>query len=131
MPFIGHFEKIPAFVIRKRLGRPNKCGWAICGWSQCGDINEYSGVYQQRRNRQWNGMGGFIISQRQRNFIMKPAWPTQPASAARDAQQSKFITALQAWQALTNEQKSVYNTIASRRSRRGYVYFMSKTLKSL
>ena len=130
MPFVGYPQQILGFVIRKRLGLPNKCGWAICGWSQCGDINDFSGVYQQRRNRRWNGIGGFIISQRQRNFMQKPAWPVQPPSEARDAQQAKFKTALLAWQSLTTAEKKYYNTIASRKSRRGYDYFMSKTLKS-
>lgn len=131
MPFIGPFEKIPAFTITKRLGLPNKCGWAICGWSQCGDIDDYSGVYQQRRNRQWNGVDGFIIGKVPKNFFMKPAWPSQPPSEARDAQQAKFSTALLMWQALTNEEKQVYNAIADKYSKRGYDIFMSRTLKSL
>lgn len=131
MPFITSFEKIPAAKIRKRLGLPNQCGWAICGWSQCGDDNEYSGVYQQRRNRKWDGVNGFIISQHQRNFFQQPAWPSQPPSEARDAQQAKFKTAIAMWQALTNEQKAVYNKYATRLPIRGFDYFMSKTLKSL
>lgn len=131
MPFIKVCEKIPAETIRKRLGKPNLFGWCIFGWSEFGDDNPYSGVYQQRRNRKWDGIGGFIIGKVQKNFYQKPAWPVQPPSAARDAQQAKFKTALQMWQALTNEQKKVYNQIANRRSRRGYDYFMSKTLKSL
>jgi len=103
----------------------------MCGWSQCGDIGELNGVYQQRRHRKWDGIGGFIIAQKQNNFFQKPAWPAQPPSEARDAQQAKFKTALEMWQALTIEQKKYYNTIANRRSKRGYDYFMSKTLKSL
>jgi len=131
MPFIDPFEKIPAFVITKRLGLPNKCGWAICGWSQCGDIDDCSGVYQQRRPRKGNGLAAPIVFGSQKNFFQKPAWPPQPASVARDAQQAKFKTALGMWQALTNEQKKAYNTSAIRRSKRGYDVFMSKTLKSL
>lgn len=131
MPFVGYPQQILGLKIRKRLGRPNKCGWAICGWAQCGDTNDFSGVYQQRRPRKGNGLAGLIIFGKQKNFVQKPAWPSQPASAARDAQQAKFKTALLAWQALTNEQKKFYNTYASRISRRGYDYFMSKTLKSL
>jgi len=131
MPFISSWDRLPAIIIRKRLGKPNLCGWAICGWSECGDNNPWSGVYQQRRNRQWDGVGGFVISQKQRNFIQKPAWPSQPPSEARDAQQAKFKTALEMWQALTPEEKKAYNSIAIKKSRRGYDYFMSKTLKSL
>lgn len=131
MPFIKSFEKIPALIIRKRLGLPNMCGWSIPGWSQCGDDNNYTGVYQQRRPRHFNSVTGKWEFGRQKNFWQMPAWPIQPASVARDAQQAKFVTALEMWQALTSEQKVAYNTIASRRGRRGYDYFMSKTLKSL
>jgi len=131
MPFIDCWEKIPAFKITKRLGKPNMFGWIIFGWSEFGDDNEYAGVYQQRRNRKWNGVGGFIIAKSQRNFFQKPAWPTQPPSEARDAQQAKFKTALSMWQALTDEEKKAINKIATKMSRRGYDYFMSKTLKSI
>jgi len=131
MPFVevGHY--IPADTLRKRMGKPNGFGWIIFGWSEFGDDNYYQGVYQQRRNRHWNGVDGFISDKHPRNFIMKPAWPVQPPSVARDAQQAKFKTALAMWQTLTTNEKTLYNTIASRRSKRGYDYFMSKTLKSL
>jgi hypothetical protein len=131
MPFITSFEKIPAFKITKRLGKPNGFGWIIFGWSQFGDNNRFSGVYQGRRRRRWNGVGGFDMISSPKNFFQKPAWPTQPPSVARDAQQAKFKTALEMWQALTNEQKKEYNRLANGAQRRGYDYFMSKTLKSL
>jgi hypothetical protein len=118
-------------TIRKRLGLPNKCGWAVPGWSECGDDNDFTGTFQQRRPRIGNGKLGPVIFGRQKNFVMKPTWPIQPASALRDAQQDKFKTALSMWQALTNEQKMFYNQIATRRSKRGYDLFMSQTLKSL
>lgn len=131
MPFVTVGNYVPADVMRKRLGKPNMCGWFMCGWSECGDDNPVSGVYQQRRHRRWNGAGGFISEKRPLNFVMKPAWPVQPPSAARDAQQAKFKTALAMWQALTEEEKLVYNRNANRRSKRGYDVFMSETLKSL
>lgn len=130
MPFIKVCEKIPADTLRGRMGKPNQFGWIIFGWSEFGDSCPYSGVYQQRRNRKWDGIGGFIIGGEQKNFFQKPAWPCQPASAARDAQQAKFKTALLAWQSLTKEQKTVYNHIASKKSKRGYDYFMHEQLKS-
>lgn len=130
MPFVEVGQYIPADTLRKRMGKPNMFGWIMFGWSEFGDNNYASGVYQQRRNRHWDGGTHFISDKHPRNFIMKPAWPVQPPSEARDAQQVKFKTALLAWQALTISEKKVYNTIASRISRRGYDYFMSKTLKS-
>lgn len=131
MPFVEPGQYVPADTIRKRLGKPNFFGWIMFGWSEFGDDNFASGVYQQRRHRKWDGINGFIIDGRQNNFIQKPAWPVQPPSEARDAQQAKFKTALLAWQALTNEEKKEYNIYAHRRGRRGYDFFMSKTLKSL
>ncbi|MFZ2153990.1 MAG: hypothetical protein WAV16_02050 [Candidatus Moraniibacteriota bacterium] len=130
MPFVEVGQYVPADTIRKRLGKPNGFGWIMFGWSEFGDDNYYQGVYQQRRKRKWNGVNGFIIDGRQRNFIMKPAWPVQPVSEARDAQQLKFKNALLAWQALTESKKAEYNKIATKKSKRGYDYFMSKQLKS-
>lgn len=131
MPFVEYPQQILGFKIKKRLGLPNMFGWIIFGWSQFGDDNIFNGVYQQRRNRKWDGVGGFIIGKKPKNFMQCPAWPVQPPSEARDAQQAKFKNALLAWQALTESEKRVYNTYASKLSRRGYDYFMSKTLKSL
>ncbi len=131
MPFVEVGTLVIADTVRKRLGKPNFFGWIMFGWSEFGDNNYCSGVYQQRRNRQYDYTKMKWKFGRPRNFIMKPAWPVQPPSVARDAQQAKFSTALSMWQALTAEQKKYYNSIANRRSRRGYDYFMSKTLKSL
>lgn len=131
MSFIKPFEKVPCIKIRKRLGLPNQCGWIICGWSQCGDDNKYCGVYQQRRHRKGNGKLAPVIFGSPKNFFQMPAWPSQPPSVLRDAQQDKFKIALSMWQALTTNEKMAYNRYASRLSRRGYDYFMSKTLKSL
>lgn len=130
MPFIGFPQQILGFKITKRLGLPNMCGWSVCGWSECGDDNDFNGEYQQRRPRIGNGLNEPIIFGKPKNFARRPIWPEQPASEARDAQQTKFKNALLAWQALTESQKQAYNTYASRLSRRGYDYFMSKTLKS-
>lgn len=131
MPFVEYPQKQLGFKIKKRLGKPNMFGWIIPGWSEFGDDNIFNGVYQQRRSRSWNGIDGFNIGQDPKNFVQRPAWPIQPPSVARDAQQTKFKTALGMWQALTETQKAYYNTIATRLSKRGYDYFMSKTLKSL
>ena len=131
MPFIGVCEKIPADTIRKRLGKPNQFGWITFGWSEFGDNNPYSGVYQQRHNRKWNGAGGFIMTSGPKNFFMKPAWPVYVETWDRNVQIEKFKYSLIMWQALTEAEKMSYNRIASRKSKRGYDYFMSKTLKSL
>lgn len=131
MPFVEYPQQIVGIKIRKRLGLPNGCGWAMCGWSECGDDNEFTGVYQQRRNREWNGAGGFNMVSGPRNFYMAPAWPTFPGTEAQIEKNDNFATAVSMWQALTTEQKESYNQIAIKKNRKGYNYFLSLTLKSL
>ena len=131
MAFVTYPQRVIGFQIRKRLGLPNMFGWIIPGWSQFGDDNEFTGVYQQRYRRLDYWTVGYTPKGKRDNFRMCPAWPIQPASSARDAQQAKFKTALLAWQALTNEQKEVYNTYATKISKRGYDIFMHQKLLSL
>lgn len=131
MSWVDSPQKEMGFTIQKRLGSPNMFGWIIPGWSEFGDDNEYSGVYQQRRPRVGNGKLAPIQFGSQKNFIQRPCWPSQPPSAARDAQQAKFSTALSMWQNLTEDEKRAYNEKASKISKRGYDLFMSITLKSL
>lgn len=131
MPFLKPFQGLFSLIQQKRLGRPMLCGWAMCSWSQCGEENPCAGVYQQRYPRLDFWTKGYTPKGRRSNFVMRPCWPSQPPSEARDAQQAKFVTALRMWQALTTQQKKFYNDYATRISKRGYDYFMSKTLKSL
>ena len=131
MPFVGVCTHVPADTMRKRLGKPNMFGWIMFGWSEFGDNNPYSGVYQQRHNRKWNGAGGFVMTSGPKNFIMKPAWPADRETFDRKLQREKLIYAMIVWQSLTAEEKMEYNKIASRIPKRGFDYFMSKTLKSL
>jgi len=131
MSWANNFQKCIGFVVKKRIGRPMLCGHATCAWSQCGEEIDVAGCYQMRRERsgiwKWgNGQFG-----KAKICFMRPAWPTQPPSVARDAQQAKFSTALGMWQALTESEKQAYNEIADRQGKRGYDYFMSRTLKSL
>lgn len=131
MPFVKWPQQALGFKIRKRLGKPNMFGWLIPGWSDYGDDNIFSGVYQQRRSRTWNGAGGFIIGKKPNNFWQCPAWPKNTITTYKINAQNNFKTALLAWQNLTDEEKDVYNKLATKRSKRGYDVFMSKTLKSL
>lgn len=117
-------------VVRKRIGRPMLCGWAWCGWSQCGEEIELAGVYQMRISRKGIKTGEPVVGPK-RICFMAPTWPIQPASALRDAQQAKFITAFGMWQDLTDEEKAWYREIALKKRRKGFNYFMSITLKSL
>lgn len=131
MPFVEYPQQALGFTIKKRLGKPNMFGWIIPGWSEFGDDNIFAGVYQQRRNRVGNGKNKPVQFGSQKNFMQLPAWPPYVLTTRRVTQQEKLKTALLMWQNLTEEEKSVYNKTATRRSKRGFDLFMSKTLKSL
>lgn len=131
MGYVTWPQKALGFTIKNKLGLPTFFGWLGFGWSLFGDDNEFSGYYQGRYKR-LNFFDGVNNKRgRKDNFVMRPYWPTQPPSAARDAQQNKFKTALLMWQSLTNEQKLWYGKNKPSKYRRGYDYFMSKTIKSL
>jgi hypothetical protein len=130
MPFVKPGELIPADTLRGRMGKPNGLGWVIFGWTEFGDDNYYQGVYQQRRNRKWDGNGGFIIGKVQKNFFQKPAWPVNTITEARTITRNNFRNAVQAWQALTTTEKNDIRKIAHKKGKRGYDWFLSQTLKS-
>ncbi len=130
MPFVKYPQQILGMKIQKRLGKPNQCGWIIPGWSEMGDDNEFTGQYAQRRPRKGNGLLSPIVFGTPENFRMRPYWPSQPFSEKRNAQQEKFHQAVHSWQALTKAEEDVYNKIANKYGRRGYNYFISKTIKS-
>jgi hypothetical protein len=130
MPFVQYPQQILGMKIQKRLGKPCMCGYIIPGWSEMGDDNEFSAQYAQRRHRKGNGKLVPPTYGTPKNFYMRPYWPTQPPSDARNAQQEKLHQAVHSWQALTYSQKQAYNAIAIRYNRRGYNYFISQTIKS-
>lgn len=128
MPFVEYPQRAIGFTIKKRLGKPNMFGWIIPGWSEFGDDNIFTGVYQTRRRRKGNGISAPIIFGKPTNFMQRPAWPSQPPSEARTAQQTKFKNALISWQNLTQEQKDFWNTKADKQRKRGYDYYMRRVL---
>lgn len=131
MPFVDFPQKAIGIDVRGRLGLPAQCGYIVPGWSEMGDDNDFVGVYQRRPRRLGTIVGGQVFMQKKENFWMKPAWPVDPATAAQITQRDKMATAVSMWQALTTEQKKLYNDTATRKSRKGYNLFLAQTLKSL
>ncbi len=130
MPFLSSPNALFSFSAKKRLGLPNLCGWAFCSWSECGDDNEFAGVYQQRRSRNWDGVDGFIIGKEPKNFFQMPAWPTNTITPARTIVRNKFRNGVNSWKLLTNEQKKSYNERADKKGRKGFCLYQSEFLKS-
>lgn len=123
-------QKVVGFTVRGRIGRPMLCGFAMPGWSQCGEDIELAGVYQGRISRKGITLGQPIVGRHEICF-MRPCWKQYEGSEAQGVQTDKFKTAMTMWQGLTAEQKAYYNNIAVKKSRRGYNYFLSITLKTL
>lgn len=130
MPYINFPQKILGFTVTKRLGLPNMFGWIVPGWSMFGDTNDYAGVYQGRHRRLDFWTAGYNPKGKKDNFMMKPAWPSNPQTVPQQAHRATFADGVTAWQALTVEQKNVYRKNGTRKGRKGFCLFMSEYLKS-
>jgi len=93
---------------KKRLG---KSAWA-----------DPLGVFGIYRSRVQNGIRS--------NEKLKFYSPTNPQTEAQQANRQKIADAVTAWQALTNEQKAVYNKKAISRRMSGYNLFIKEHLLS-
>jgi hypothetical protein len=98
---------------RQKIGLPNFLGGIICGWSEMGDDNEISGLY---RVRHYNG------KKHKEKMSFYPYVITH--TEQQDVNRSKFKNAVISWQALTSEQKAIYNKRAVGRHMFGYHLFL-------
>jgi hypothetical protein len=130
MGFVAPGEKLASLKITKRLGKPTFFGWLTFGWSEFGDDNEMSGVYQGRPRRKKYIRAGDTISGKRYNFFMKPAWPENTITPARQAVRDKFRDGVNAWKDLTPAEKLVYNIRADKQRRKGFCLFVSEWVKS-
>jgi len=64
-------------------------------------------------------------------FRMKFYRPYNPQSPAQTAQREKWYAAVEAWSALTPEEKAVYNVEGRKLLKRGYDYFRSLHMNGL
>lgn len=78
------------------------------------------GIYQMRQTKKGK------VPIRMKFYV-----PTNPRTAPQQAQRVKWYDAVNAWGALTDEQKAVYNSEGRKRRQRGYDYFRSLHLKGL
>jgi hypothetical protein len=128
MPFCEPLEALYSMKASGRVGRPNSCGEAWCGWSQCGEDNDLVAVYQQRRKRIGNNHAWRIGDPKPRNFRMRHTWPSNDYHANRQLWRERFASAVLGWQNLTAFEKAYYNTIAKKKGRFGYHYFIEDYL---
>lgn len=117
--------------IRKRFGKVilpedgGVYGVSVFGYGGYGEddlipASEFHGFYQMRKCKE-----GYIPVQ------MKFFRPSNPRTPEQQAQRAKMILAVSAWQALTQEEKAVYNKSAIGQNLTGYNLFIKKYLLSL
>jgi hypothetical protein len=98
---------------------PYQYGRANYGGHEYGVSLNFEGIYQVRRS-----LTGRI---QVREKFYEPKCQTQPNKVIR---QLVFAAAVLAWQGLTGEQKSTYNTRALGKHTQGYNIFITEYLKS-
>ena len=100
MAIVKPLTDFNALEIRRIIGKPNGLGQHFLGLTSLGDDSPYAGVYQKRPRK-----GGQIFVK------MKFHYPHDPQTTAQITQRTKFANAILAWQALTSEEKNVYNAM--------------------
>lgn len=105
--------------IRKKLTASSAYGVRGYGAFHYGAGANFHGIYRVRHR--W----GKIIQEKLPFYF-----PTNPQTEAQQTNRQKMNNAVVAWQALTDEQKEVYNEIAKGKDLSGYNVFLSEYLLS-
>lgn len=112
-------EEATMIEIRGRLGRPNGFGELYFGWSDFGDWFEQAGIYQKRPSKN----GQYIVK-------MKHYWPAIVYHENQQIWRGVFADGVDAWKALTTEQKEVWKQKKYPRNMLGFHRFMHYYLKA-
>ncbi len=104
---------------RQKLGRTSEYGCRRYGAFFYGEVNDLYGIYSIRK-----GLKGQIIVKK-RFYI-----PSNPRTVPQQANRQIYADGVLAWQNLTEEQKSVYNTNATGLKMSGYNLFLKEYLLS-
>ena len=132
-------DSVMGLTARKRFSKPSELGFSIFGWSNFGaeflgiawvpfgsaifgdsffgDYLRLSGIYQMHYCRE----GKFHLR-------MKFYQPKNPQSPDQQANRGKFGEAIDAWQALTPEEKESYNQKAIGKKMSGYNLFLRECM---
>ena len=105
--------------IRKKLTASSAYGNRGYGAHHYGAGANVHGIYRVRHR--W----GKVIQEKLPFYV-----PANPQSGPQQANRQKVIDAVAAWQALTDEQKAVYDKLAIGRDMSGYNLFLSEYLFS-
>lgn len=130
MPIIDPFDDFYSLGIQRRFTRPVEFGQLVCGWSQFGDEDYRFGVYQKRVRRGNFWTNSLKIKKGFGYCKMKYYMTANPKTVSQQANRNKFGDAVRAWQNLTDDQKSVYNKLATRENKSGFNIFIAEWVKS-
>lgn len=119
MVVVSPVEKGIGIQVRKKLGKPLEYGERIYGDYEYGDYTDKYGIYQVRTRT-----GHQVVVQE------KFYAPANPQTEAQQANRQKMTNGVAAWQALTPEQKEVYNKRAKYKHFSGYNLFLREYLLS-
>ena len=141
MPEVEGINKLLSIVPRKRFGRftlygssmygfsvygesdlflpISDYGYSVFGYNKYGDIILLSGIYRT------DNVTGKTKCYREPYYI-----PKNPRSEAQQAQRQKYANGVVAWQALTEEEKEIYNKRAKHKKYSGYHLFLKEYLLS-
>lgn len=112
-------EEAKAIEIRGALGLPNGFGEVYYGWSEFGDYLEPAGFYQRRPRKT-----GQIIVRMRHYFPRNNQWENQ------QAWRGVFADGVDAWKALTDEEKLVWKDKKYPRGMLGFHRFMRQYLNA-
>lgn len=123
-------QVMPGLQTRKKLSYSNGFGFAVMGKSRLGDDRFGGGIYQKRVYG-YNQYTGAPPPKNRVYFVkMRSYAPTNPRTVEQQAHRAVFADAVAAWAALTDEEKTTYNRLASKRGRVGRNLFMSEYLRT-
>lgn len=109
-----------AFETRGKIGKPYKYGLRRYGQFLYGQKQPKWGIYQIRTR------GGHRTHVQMIHYK-----PTNPQTETQQANRQKYADGVAAWQSLTDEQKSVYNSKAKSKRMSGYNLFLREYLLSV
>lgn len=116
----------PAIEIRGKLGRGSGYGFSRRGSGIYGESGGPGGIYQ-RRVTGYNQHGRIPGRPRRQYFVrMRSYTPTNPRTELQQAGRTKFQTAVEIWQGMTEEERAPWKARAVRKSRRGRNLFISE-----
>lgn len=130
MAIIKTTEGCLSLVQRGKIGDNAMYGKSQFGVSLYGLSFLKAGIYQMRKIHAGEAMAYRKWKYKKSPILMKIYRPTYRRTEAQATRRDLFASAVQQWQNLTTEQKSVYNKKAIRKSKTGYNIFIKEIMTS-